>query len=74
MTQRLIRVKEVQYLTGLSRATIYKFMAKRQFPQAVQLGARAIGWEMEEVESWILSRIALRDEKQAKKNEGTTNE
>ncbi|HAS6396224.1 TPA: AlpA family phage regulatory protein [Vibrio vulnificus] len=65
MTQRIIRLKEVQHLTGLSRSSIYQFMSNRQFPQSISLNSRVTGWRLEDIESWILSRIAIRDEKMA---------
>lgn len=62
---RLIRLKEVMELTGLARATIYKYMKKEKFPKSVSLGDRAVGWVLEEVESWVLERITERDEGKA---------
>lgn len=35
---RIIRLKEVMDLTGLSRSTIYKYIAEGQFPVPVPLG------------------------------------
>lgn len=35
---RLIRLKEVLHRVGLSRSTIYRFMAEETFPTPVRLG------------------------------------
>lgn len=62
MNIRLIRLKEVMHVTGLARATIYKYMKEGYFPRSVSLGANAIAWEESEVEEWILERLRERDE------------
>jgi prophage regulatory protein len=45
-------------LTGLSRSTIYLKIAKGTFPKPLSLGARAIGWLENDVESWIANLTA----------------
>ncbi len=62
MNIRLIRLKEVMHVTGLARATIYKYMEESSFPKSVSLGGRAVAWEESEVEEWILERLRERDE------------
>lgn len=54
---RLIRFKEVQHRVGLGRSTIYRWMAEGKFPRPVQLGGYAVAWALEDVESWISSRL-----------------
>lgn len=54
---RLIRLKEVQHRVGLGRSTIYRWMAEGKFPKPVQLGGYAVAWALEDVESWISSRL-----------------
>lgn len=48
--------------TGLGRSSIYKQISNGKFPKSVSLGDRAVGWVDSEIEEWILSRIAERDE------------
>lgn len=61
MTQRLITCKEVTYLTGLPRASVYAEM-KRGFPLPVPRGgSRAVAWVETEVQKWIDGQIAKRD-------------
>ncbi|CAK1701993.1 AlpA family transcriptional regulator [Vibrio crassostreae] len=62
MNIRLIRLKEVMHVTGLARATIYKYMNEGTFPKSVSLGGRATAWEISEIEEWVLERIRERDE------------
>ena len=35
---RLIKLKEVLHITGLSRSTVYRFMSAGGFPMKVELG------------------------------------
>ncbi len=58
---RLIRIKEVQALTSLARATIYKYMSEGGFPKQVSLGANAVAWVEEEVVAWIEGKVLERD-------------
>lgn len=58
---RLIRLKEVMAMTGLARATVYKYIKEEMFPASVSLGDRAVAWVESEVEEWILKRIEERD-------------
>lgn len=53
---RLIRLPEVVAMTGLSRSTIYRYMAAGTFPLAVDLGENAVAWWWSEVEAWRRAR------------------
>ena len=55
-TERLLRLPEVLYRTGLSRSTIYQLIGRQDFPSSVQLGPRAVAWRESDVTSWIESR------------------
>jgi prophage regulatory protein len=56
----VLRQPRVSLITGLSRASIYSFMAQGRFPMPISLGERSVGWIESEVLQWIESRIALR--------------
>ncbi len=57
MNYRIVRLKDVQRMTGLSRSTIYAQIAKGNFPKQIQLtGARSVGWHEHAVVQWIESR------------------
>lgn len=58
---RVIRLKEVLDTTGLSRSSLYKYIADGDFPKPVALGERCVGWVESEVHDWILARIEDRD-------------
>ncbi|MHB8493713.1 MAG: helix-turn-helix transcriptional regulator [Rudaea sp.] len=54
----ILRRRQVEARTGLSRSTIYLRMSRGEFPAAVSLGARAVGWSSESIDRWIADRIA----------------
>ena len=54
---RIVRLKEVQRMTGLSRSTIYAQIAKGDFPKQIQLTeGRSVGWHVSAIIKWIESR------------------
>lgn len=57
---RILRLKQVLDITGLSRSTLYLYMSRQQFPNQVKLGPKIVGWIDEEVENWISSRVNQR--------------
>lgn len=56
---RILRRPEVELRTGLPRSTIYALMAKRQFPAAVPLTGKSVGWLESSVEGWIAERVSI---------------
>lgn len=56
--RRIIRRAEVEVLTGLSHATIYRKLKNpaENFPRPVELGPNSTGWFEDEVEAWLESR------------------
>lgn len=53
----ILRRKQVEARTGLSRSTIYLRISEGTFPAPVNLGARAVGWVDSEIEAWIATQI-----------------
>lgn len=62
----ILRRKEVEARTGLSRSSIYARLSpnpKRPsdydptFPRPVNLGARAVGWIEAEIDAWLTLQI-----------------
>jgi prophage regulatory protein len=62
-TPRLIRIRSVVALTGLSKSYTYELCNKGLFPKRVQIiaGGTAVGWVRSEVLDWIDCRIKSRD-------------
>jgi prophage regulatory protein len=65
MSGKILRLAAVRDSTGLPTSSIYEKIAKGEFPNAVPLGAKAVGWLEEEIEAWKKARIAQRDAKLA---------
>jgi prophage regulatory protein len=55
--ERLIRLPQVESLTGLKRAHIYGLARRGQFPKPLKVGARASAWRASQVHAWIADRI-----------------
>ncbi len=56
MTQ-ILRLPAVRARTGLSRSTLYLFMARGEFPRPIRLGQHAVGWLESDVQKWIADRV-----------------
>lgn len=54
----ILRRKQVQAESGLSRSTIYLRISQGLWPKPVSLGARAVGWPACEVAALNAARIA----------------
>jgi prophage regulatory protein len=56
--ERLLRLPEVEGLTGLKKSSIYSGLnAKpRTFPAPVRLSARAVAWRESDIVAWQASR------------------
>ena len=60
ITAALIRRKEVQRRTSLSRSQLYALMQKGAFPKQVSLGPKSAAWLDTEVDDWVHQRLAQR--------------
>ena len=63
MNDELIRRPDVQAMTGLSCAGIYKLMRQGRFPEPLKVTARAVRWRRSELEAWIDSKPRASGEK-----------
>jgi len=55
-----LRLQAVVRVTGLSRSTLYRLIADKQFPRPVRLGPRAVAWRRQDVEAWSETRPVTR--------------
>ena len=53
MKDSLLKRREVEAITGLSRAAIYARMKVFTFPLPVRLGPNSVAWRESEVQEWI---------------------
>ncbi|WP_435081880.1 helix-turn-helix transcriptional regulator [Enterobacter hormaechei] len=49
----VIREHECREMTGLCRTTRYLMEIEGTFPKRIQLGGRAVGWKLSEIQKWI---------------------
>lgn len=56
VTDRVIRRAELLRITGISAASIYRWVANGTFPAPRRLGPNATGWLESEVVAWLQSR------------------
>jgi predicted DNA-binding transcriptional regulator AlpA len=62
LPDRLLRLPEVERLTGLRRSAIYEQMRKGTFPRSVKAGARTATWSEAAIQVWIAERLATRSQ------------
>ena len=67
---RLLRLKIVRDRTGLNPNQIYQLMTEGRFPKNVLTGKRSVAWVESEIDEWIASRIAARNDGSMQKNPG----
>ena len=58
----IYRLPTVCEVTGLSKATIYRLLAREEFPARVKLSPRCVGWRVAEVDAWLAARAAVHEE------------
>jgi prophage regulatory protein len=51
-----LRMPMVKRRTGLGRSTIYRLIARSEFPSQVRLSGRAVGWREIDIDQWAASR------------------
>ena len=54
--KRLLKIKEVGELTGLSKMQIYRMEARGEFPPRREVSPGRVAWLSSEVEEWVESR------------------
>lgn len=71
LMKAMLRFRQVQRLTGLSRSTIYRKEVAGEFPQRRKLGRNSVGWLAAEVIEWTRAteRLSLA---QSNQNESQT--
>ena len=62
---RVLKLKDVVQLTGLSRVTIWRLEQRGEFPGKIALSPNRVGWLESEVQDWIGSRPRINNQKDA---------
>lgn len=61
MNNRMLRRREVELETGLSRPTIYRYIKAGIFPRPRRIGLQAVAWLASDIDAWKAERpIATR--------------
>jgi len=60
--KQLVRLPEVRRIVALSRSEIYRQIRLERFPSPIPLGERAVAWDLDEIQLWVRTRIAARDD------------
>ncbi|GAA5442617.1 hypothetical protein Misp06_00791 [Microbulbifer sp. NBRC 101763] len=55
--RRILRLPEVERLTGYKRSSIYQFAKDGLFPKQHRIGPGAVGWDSREIEAWIEDKL-----------------
>jgi prophage regulatory protein len=56
---RIIRVRELAALLGVSTMTLWRWGQAGNFPAKVRLGANSVGYRRGEVERWLAKRAGV---------------
>ena len=52
-SDRIIRIKTVLAMTGMSRSTLYRKVEAGTFPHQINIAVRCVGWHQSAVSDWI---------------------
>ena len=58
---KILRRRQVEEKTGLSRSTLYNLMKAGFFPKPIKIGPRSVGWIESEINTTLTNRIQERD-------------
>ena len=51
--ERLLSVKEVSAIAGVSRSAIYSGINEGHFPRPIKLGKKSVRWRVSDIEKWL---------------------
>lgn len=54
---RLLRLNEVESISGCKKSTIYKLMKEGKFPACIRVTSRMSAWPESQVLQWVQARI-----------------
>ncbi|MBE9607866.1 helix-turn-helix transcriptional regulator [Chitinilyticum piscinae] len=54
-SHRILRMKDVTAITGISKSSIYRHIQSGHFPQSIRLSQHAVGWRSDQIEAWMNS-------------------
>ena len=60
MQETILRKRAVLARIGMGPTWLHEAVKRGQFPKPVQLGTRAVGWKLSEVNAWLAGRERAR--------------
>ncbi|MGH8272802.1 MAG: helix-turn-helix transcriptional regulator [Gammaproteobacteria bacterium] len=60
-TETLLRRRDVETITGLSRSAIYLRLQQDDFPAPIRIGPQGVRWKSSDIQAWIESRPPARE-------------
>lgn len=54
----ILRRRQVEARTGLSRSTIYERIRAGKFPPSISLGGKAVGWIEADIAAWLAGVVS----------------
>ncbi len=61
----ILRLKQVEAETGISRSSIYRGIQAGTFPSAISLGLRSVGWRRGDIDMWLADPASYRAQETA---------
>ncbi|MCF2917460.1 AlpA family phage regulatory protein [Pseudoalteromonas sp. Cn5-37] len=55
----IIRPKQLTEQLNISKSTLWRWREDPDFPRAISLGARSIGFLVKEIDEWLIARQKL---------------
>lgn len=60
--EKLLRIKQVEEITGMSRSTIYRMERGGLFPRRIKVSRRLVAWHDHAVTGWISQKCRAQSE------------
>lgn len=57
MAEQILKLPQVEQITGLSSSSIYRGASAGTFPKPIKLGVRSSGFIKSEIDQWLAERI-----------------
>ena len=67
---KIVKLPFVKRITVLSSATIYRLIAKGEFPKQIKLSERSSGWLLDEIHAWLDEKIDSREDYDKERENG----
>jgi prophage regulatory protein len=62
LCDRILRIREVEKITGLSNTTIWRERQRGTFPEPVKISTGRHGWRASDLNAWLDARRPINEE------------